>query len=847
MATFAYAPAIRVHIESEKNGILDVSGDIVQWSVTRRANTVSSFNFTLQNTQRKYDGQFWPGDRLTVEVKRITWVRVFTGTLNTAPVFSAWPRALPLSASCTLKKLQFWPWDPTTQAANDMVQKWLSTDAQSNTAQGTSGDAGLKGLVVDSLVKVTNWNPKAIHIGEVPNDWFKWAEDIEKQIDLKATMQSILGSFATVGGQSVGGQISLKAGFQGLLQDQLDNAVTIFSAVLQYATFATTAAQQDKVAKIAIAVAGTESGIQNLDHGDRDSLGIFQQRANWGTAAERQDILYATKAFLGLSYPHTPHGFKQVANWQNMTPIDVAATIQVPNLQDYQRSFPGSYAIADAIVNECRRQLTAKLGDINTGASQVGLPPITLGVQSTGYSMASTAANLILSRPPGSIKYNEGGDSSPDDSSPTVLDCSSLVEWVYFHTTGEKLNHRRSEDQYAYCSSRLVSLDAAKSIQGALLFRVDGTDAAHVGVSLGNGYVAAANNNDPGTKLVDQVNIHKIYDGEFTIGGLLPKLDYSQSGTNPTAIGAIKLVTNKPASQAPGSIDIANANPGAQGVTGNATGQDPFQALIQLATAPPVIGGNVFGGARKLINNQPFLPWLKNICNSSMRSFCSAPNGDFMAWFPDYYDITGAAAKMRVEPIELLDFTVEWSDQQIVTHEFVTGALVSGLDQSTGSIAQMDSGYAGIYSMLSTYGIATMDFPEIFKTIYGHSANPEFLRSYLERFGARPNLDSMPNIGHGQMEFCMALWNFMYYWSSQFNATIPMTFMPELWPGMIIQIPYYNFQAYVSEVTHTGSYGSGGQFTTTATIIAPALIDKSKRSNLFGMFANILPAATSKL
>lgn len=845
MATFAYAPAIRVHIESEKNGILDVSGDITQWNLTRRANTVSSFNFTLQNTQRKYDGQFWPGDRITVEMKRITWVRVFTGTLNTVPVFSAWPRALPLSASCSLKKLQFWPWDPTTQAANSLVSRWLSTD---HIQQSTQGDAGLSALVTDSLVKVTDWNPKAIHIGEVPNTWFKWAEDIEKQIDLKATMQAVLGSFATIGGRSVGGQIKIKEGFQALDQAQLNNAITIFSAVVQFATFATTADDQDRVAKIAIAVAGTESGIQNLDHGDRDSLGIFQQRANWGSSAERLDILYATKAFLGLTYPRTPHGFKQDTNWRNQSPIDVAITVQVPDPTSYHQNFPGWYATASAIVDECRKQLKDKLTSVNQGASQVGLPPLTIGSQSTGYSLAATAADLILSRPPGTIRYDQSGTSAPQSASPTVLDCSSLVEWVYYHTTGELLNHRRSEDQYALCQTlknNRISLDTAKYIQGALLFNVVNGDAEHVGISLGNGdHVAAHQHYADQTK---DVNISPVDSGGFSTAALLPNIDYSQAGTTPTAVAAIKRITGKSASLSPGSISSTSTNPGSQSATGNASGQDPFQALIQLATAPPVVSGNIFGGARKLINNQPFLPWLKNVCNSSMRSFCSAPNGDFMAWFPDYYDITGAAAKMRVEPIELLDFTVEWSDQQIVTHEFVTGTLYSGLDQSSGSIVQMDSGYSGLYSMLSTYGIATMDFPEIFKTIYGHSANPKFLRDYLQRFGARPNLDSMPNIQHGQMEFCMALWNFMYYWSAQFNASIPMTFMPELWPGMIIQIPYYNFQAYVAEVTHQGSYGSGGAFTTTAHIIAPALIDKSKRSSLFGMFADILPTATSKL
>src|SRR5947207_1994832 len=45
---------------------------------------------------------------------------------------------------------------------------------------------------------------------------------------------------------------------------------------------------------IAIAVAWQESRMRNLDHGDRDSLGLFQQRPSqgWGTVAQVQDPLY---------------------------------------------------------------------------------------------------------------------------------------------------------------------------------------------------------------------------------------------------------------------------------------------------------------------------------------------------------------------------------------------------------------------------------------------------------------------------------------------------------------------------------------------------------------------------
>jgi hypothetical protein len=62
-----------------------------------------------------------------------------------------------------------------------------------------------------------------------------------------------------------------------------------------------------------------------------------------------------------------------------------------------------------------------------------------------------------------------------------------------------------------------------------------------------------------------------------------------------------------------------------------------------------------------------------------------------------------------------------------------------------------------------------------------------------------------------------------------------MTFMPELWPGMILQIPAYNFQCYVEEVTHTGSFGPSGGFKTEAKIVAPAPMDPAARANLFTM------------
>ncbi|MEU8779985.1 hypothetical protein AB0D01_39735, partial [Streptomyces sp. NPDC048606] len=52
---------------------------------------------------------------------------------------------------------------------------------------------------------------------------------------------------------------------------------------------------------IALMTALQESGLQNLDHGHADSLGLFQQRPSqgWGTPAEVRDPVHSAGLFFG--------------------------------------------------------------------------------------------------------------------------------------------------------------------------------------------------------------------------------------------------------------------------------------------------------------------------------------------------------------------------------------------------------------------------------------------------------------------------------------------------------------------------------------------------------------------
>ena len=85
---------------------------------------------------------------------------------------------------------------------------------------------------------------------------------------------------------------------------------------------------------IALATAMQESSLRNINWGDRDSLGLYQQRPStgWGTAEQIMDQAYATRLFFGG--PQNPNrgrtrGLLDIAGWQNMALTDAAQRVQI--------------------------------------------------------------------------------------------------------------------------------------------------------------------------------------------------------------------------------------------------------------------------------------------------------------------------------------------------------------------------------------------------------------------------------------------------------------------------------------------------------------------------------------
>ena len=123
---------------------------------------------------------------------------------------------------------------------------------------------------------------------------------------------------------------------------QMRNAALIVDATRSYRP----TRRHPRAAVIALATAMTESGLRNVRYGDRDSLGLFQQRPSqgWGTPSQVLRPAYATRMFL--------RGLVAIVGWSTIRLTDVAARVQRPATQ-----YRGRYQRWESLATELTAQL----------------------------------------------------------------------------------------------------------------------------------------------------------------------------------------------------------------------------------------------------------------------------------------------------------------------------------------------------------------------------------------------------------------------------------------------------------------------------------------------------------
>lgn len=876
MPNLVYTPGIRVYIQTEawrrgKGKILDVSDDVVSYQVQLRSDGVSTLSFTLTNENRKYDQVFTPNDRIIVELKRITWLRIFTGYLNSVPEVTVWPKDVQIEASSTLKRLQYWYWDAYAPQTQTMIINAMG--AANKATNNTGGDLDGIEVILEILEKVTNWPRTKVHIGQVPKTWFsittKMAAFVEQNSEasdkVATALFSAIGAVGVVAGAGISqvtGKLDGKT-IDGYVAEQLQNAEIIYSEGSGQG-----ASTRDQIIAI-MAAMGAGTNLTNVDNGNTIGTGVFQMKVSsgTGTTAQLMNINYAAKTFftklIGVSTRDNMSYGQEVATLlgkgsatdytkYQKPATDIVNAIQaaaaqgtgvntVPTVDSIYASGSAPSSPTTGSGGGANTNPQTKNTNTPTGSAPANSQPGNV----TGTGLVGVAKSLVSQYP--NIPYTEQYTGTRMDilteKPPAGLDCSMFVQWVYMNAFGDigPLGNARVVTQQRSIS-KIIDIKTALSTPGALCF-VNGD---HVEMSIGDGtHTIGAHHTGTMASVGDSP-------GQFTDGGLLPGVNFGALGQGGGSTDGSASAGNGSSTTSgdswPSTVPYSQAKDGYNGANGwdKLFGNTPWAPVPIDPSDPGTALSMSLTGIKTFLNDQPLLPYLKNLMNGIMRSFCSAPNGDLIAWFPDYYGLWGTAAKFTIEPIEVLDFNVTWNDEYFVTHQYVAttpgGSLASNqLDLLSGTLSSnlTSDPIALTESIAYTRGIASIDVPAMMYALFGLDMNDgdaaKFAEYITSKFGVRPNFMAIPTVSGPAAEFFCAVFYFMRNWSYQYNADVPLTFMPELFPGMLMQIPSFGFQAYVTTVTHQGQFGDGGGFTTTVNIASPAKIAGGEYTEALGM------------
>lgn len=471
---------------------------------------------------------------------------------------------------------------------------------------------------------------------------------------------------------------------------------------------------------------------------------------------------------------------KQLVQAEREAQQGLAAAATSNSLTGIPSTIAGAAGVdVTAAVNSAVNQV-ASAGTLEEGRARLGKP----NPDSEGAVMEALAQ---IGKP-----YSWGGEG------PLSFDCSGLFYWAF---RAIKIDIGRDTGaQFA----RGTPVDPADLRRGDLIFTgYQGTIPGHVVMWMGDGSVLHA----PTTGQL--VSLVPSFIDMSTIRGIRRYAD--NGGPDPTAprISPVAAGPGMP----PGTGTTTGLGGGTGGTSSEPIARNLFSYIFEPANfiSETAVMWGTLGGHKDFIDAQPLIQMVQAVCRASLRNFQSAPNGDFMAYYPDYFGLDGKPSILKLEDIELKNVSINFSDDQLTTHVYVAGDhnMIGQPDQMT--------------SWIMTAGTATVEDEWLFQRLrqvgLGDYAAVDG-NSLMQRFGVRPYQFTAAMAGRPELEFLLACQIFMEKWAAQYETQIQLAFMPELYPGTRIQVGDHNLQLYVHEVTHDIDFEGG--FTTNAVVSAPS-------------------------
>lgn len=821
--TLVYNPSVKVEIISGGK-LYDVSRDVVRGSVTRVVGSASQASITLANKGLRYNGRFNRMDRIQITLKRLKWVKVFTGYLDSVPVLQLYPGTVNLRASCTLKRLLHTWWDPNLDASQELMdQKAVDEevadamglsdrdtdveDRDPDTTLALTPDAGMGEMLKRILMNVGNWEERDIHIQDVPGSFIDFlAEGLENLDDYDASsgaeaFKELFGyneSISTGGGgggglgNAVFTEIGPPANGSAYTMDEL---VAITSAagwrgddVAIGASIIMAESGGDPTAVNTANANGTiDRGLWQINSIHEHRLGPGE---SWFDPAVSTRLARDIYADAGNSWqPWSTFSFfgSNSKYLQDARAAQARGVGKPPAVAGAPKSKKSDIAKSEA--RESKKGTDSKnptiKNDADNESSPNPSPPPQEQEQGTAY-----VARI--------------GGGAPNTSQMTVADSIAAVALYKFpdmyYTSGERYtdNGYHSKSQAADIAIAGASSGHPRMLELAQWWYDN---------FLGKGLLELIHANGFSNNVGDDQNVGDGMSVYYNPGTMADHRDHVHIAMS----GVVS---------ADGTTSGSAAGAGTGGVSfENKLGKSLFDYIFDPTNLDQSGISDLLTGERAPVNDEPLIKVVRSICDASMRSFQSTPDGGFSAFYPDYWGmdaINGKDASLRLEDIEMKQFHIDANDDAFTTHVYARGNETFSSNWSQ----------TGEFGWLDTYGVATVENDWLFRRLLQVVVvAPEFetTEEIYARYGIRPlQRANLSGIMTAQMEFLAACKIFLQKWSEQYSTKVDFTFMPELFPGMRIELSSHSVAVYVEQVTHVFDYSNNGGFSTSASVTAPS-------------------------
>jgi cell wall-associated NlpC family hydrolase len=547
--------------------------------------------------------------------------------------------------------------------------------------------------------------------------------------------------------------------------------------------------------------------------GTGSGLYLMPNNGTWGTPAQRMNPYSSTNMFL--------NALNGITGWRNMDggqaifqvlqtdsslipQFDAAIKEAAPIVQAYRQAQQGASNAANSALSNVpgAGALSGLLGGgANTIGGAVGTAttsPLSAGASAlqTGRPVPDSEGAINCAYTLAQVPYLETSEG---------MDCSHLVQ-LSFQSIGFSMPRNTA--------GQLTSGQPVYPFTSALRGDVLQTDGGgHTGIYLGNGTMIQTGGPTGTTGGPQAVSFTGGPNGVSSVrrmcanGGQDPGAPFSP----PTSLGNGLYAVGGQG----GGIPPGTGTGGPQGGGGGSSNQNEPIArnLFSYMFYPGAYAADaadLLTGEKAYVDGQPLMQMVRALSQASLRNFQSAPNGNFIAYYPDEFGLYGKSPVLNLVDLELKDCHIDLSDDNLTTHVYVEGDYTM--------MGQADATTGWIY----TSGVATVENPQLYQNLAqaapGDVDQNLTAQQLMNRFGVRPYKDSYQLAGNAGLEFFLAATIFMGKWASQYTTDIGLTFMPELYPGMRINIDGHGLQVYCSQVTHVFDWERG--FVTNATVNA---------------------------